>query len=69
MWADFEASVDHLIEYLRITPDRRAVALKRWQESAWTVQAVQIASVSNATMPVSGASAMGSATVGSEPHR
>jgi hypothetical protein len=64
MWADFESSVDHLIEYLRSTPDRRAVALKRWQESAWTVQAIQVASVSAATMPVSGASGMGSATPG-----
>jgi hypothetical protein len=69
MWADFESSVDHLIEYLRTTPDRRIVALKRWRESAWSVQAFQFASVSNATMPVSGASAMGSATVGPGPHR
>jgi len=52
-----------------MTPDRLTVALKRWRESAWTVQTIQIASVSNATMPVSGASGMGSASVGGASHR
>lgn len=38
MWDDFEQSVGHFIRYLRATPDRRAVALKRWRDTGWAVE-------------------------------
>lgn len=37
MWHDFEQSVDNFINYLRTTPDRRAVALERWRDTAWEI--------------------------------
>jgi hypothetical protein len=38
MWDDFEYSVDHFIEFLERTPQRRTVALRRWHERSWTIR-------------------------------
>jgi hypothetical protein len=65
MWADFEESVDHFIAYLRATPERRAVALRRWRETDWSVQSFEPvvagagatamrASISTTSTPVTG---------------
>ncbi len=53
MWADFESSVSVFIEYLRKTPDRRGVALRRAQESSVAVIEFTTA-LSCASAPVSG---------------
>jgi hypothetical protein len=61
MWDDYAQSVEHLVGYLQVTPERREVALTRLKESTW---AVQFFTVSNESVPVTGATAMASATVG-----
>ncbi|MDQ4144164.1 MAG: hypothetical protein M3198_10565 [Actinomycetota bacterium] len=38
MWDDFEQSVGHFVKYLRTTPDRRAVVLKRWRSTSWDIE-------------------------------
>lgn len=65
MRADYERSVDHFVEYLRFTPDRLAVVLRRSRERAWDVMPLVFTDAS--VLPVSGATAMGSASVGLQP--
>ena len=38
MWDDFEYSLGEFIEYLRDTPDRRAIVLDRAKKATWMVQ-------------------------------
>lgn len=61
MWADYAASVDHFLAYLQATPERAAVALERRRADEWKVHPVTFSTL---TTPVSGATAMASATVG-----
>jgi len=53
MWADFEQSVEAFVEYLRETPDRRVMAVRRAQESS--VAVIEFTTtLSCASVPVSG---------------
>jgi hypothetical protein len=40
LWADYEHSVERFIEHLREHDDRRKVAVDRWRQRAWRVEAV-----------------------------
>jgi hypothetical protein len=64
MWGDFESSVDQFIGSLRHDPQRREIALKRREKQRWAVETVQFGSLSTSELPVTGATALGSATVG-----
>jgi hypothetical protein len=64
MWSDFEWSVDHFITSLRGDIARREVALKRRAKQRWEVEMVSFASMDATSLPVSGATAVGSATRG-----
>lgn len=56
MWADFEGSVEAFVGYLRKTPDRRAIALRRAEESSVAVVEFKT-TLSCASIPVSGVAA------------
>jgi hypothetical protein len=64
MWGDFESSVDQFISSIRNDPQRREIALKRREKQRWAVESVQFVSLSTSELPVTGATALGSATVG-----
>jgi hypothetical protein len=44
-WDDYAYSVERFIVYLQTDSKRRAIALRRWRERAWTVQMVAVSHV------------------------